>query len=173
MTAPAITNRRRPHWHAPEKGTGPAFALSLFAHALLFLSIAFVVRWKTEPVGTVSAELWGGFPAARARAGAGAGASAGAGRRTAAAPTGEGGAGTRAARKADIVLEQKKKPEPPKKVEVAEKDRATEATEEDRTAEARSGRRRTRAKPKPRRRRAKAEARRRDADKRRSRKYSG
>src|SRR5512133_2666495 len=55
---------RRAHWHAPEKGTGPAFALSLIAHALLFLSIAFVVRWKTEPVGTVTAELWSGFPAA-------------------------------------------------------------------------------------------------------------
>jgi colicin import membrane protein len=54
---------RRPHWHAPEKGTGPAFALSLLAHALLFLSIAFVVRWKTEPMGTVTAELWGGLPA--------------------------------------------------------------------------------------------------------------
>jgi colicin import membrane protein len=55
--------RRRHHWHAPAKGTGPAFALSLLAHALLFLSIAFVVQWKTEPVGTVSAELWGGLPA--------------------------------------------------------------------------------------------------------------
>jgi colicin import membrane protein len=56
--------RRRPHWHAPEKGTGPAFALSLLAHTVLFLSIAFVVQWKTEPAGTVSAELWGGLPAA-------------------------------------------------------------------------------------------------------------
>jgi len=40
MTAPAITDRRRLHWHAPEKGTAPAFALSLFAHALLFFAIA-------------------------------------------------------------------------------------------------------------------------------------
>ncbi|HEX5638198.1 MAG TPA: energy transducer TonB [Burkholderiaceae bacterium] len=117
MTAPAITNRRRPHWHAPEKGTGPAFALSLFAHALLFLSIAFVVRWKTEPVGTVSAELWGGFPAAA----------------PAPAPVPvpvpepivepppppppKVEREPEPDRKADIVLEEKKKPEPPKKVE--------------------------------------------------------
>jgi colicin import membrane protein len=129
MTAPAITDRRRLHWHAPEKGTAPAFALSLFAHALLFLAIAFVVRWKTEPAGTISAELWSGFPAA-------APASAPAPvpepiveptpppaapkveptppppppkveRRPAPEPE----------RKADIVVEQKKKPEPPKKIE--------------------------------------------------------
>src|SRR5688572_28430780 len=47
----------RPRWHAPEKGSGPAFALSLLAHALLFIAIAFAVRWKSEPVGTVTAEL--------------------------------------------------------------------------------------------------------------------
>ncbi|MGE5713215.1 MAG: TonB C-terminal domain-containing protein [Betaproteobacteria bacterium] len=29
---------------------------------MLFLAIAFVVRWKTEPAGPVSAELWGGLP---------------------------------------------------------------------------------------------------------------
>ncbi|HVG05665.1 MAG TPA: TonB C-terminal domain-containing protein [Burkholderiaceae bacterium] len=58
MAPAALTTRPRHRWHAPEKGSGPAFALSLFAHALLFLSIAFVVRWKSEPVGTVSAELW-------------------------------------------------------------------------------------------------------------------
>ena len=117
MTAPAITNRRRPHWHAPEKGTGPAFALSLFAHALLFLSIAFVVRWKTEPVGTVSAELWGGFPAAAPA--------------PAPAPVAvpvpvvepppppppKVEPEPEPERKADIVLEQKKKPEPPKKID--------------------------------------------------------
>jgi colicin import membrane protein len=56
----AATQPRRPRhrWHAPEKGSGPAFALSLLAHTLLFIAIAFVVRWKSEPVGTVSAELW-------------------------------------------------------------------------------------------------------------------
>jgi colicin import membrane protein len=68
MKSPALTERRRLHWHAPEKGTAPAFVLSLLAHALLFMAIAFVVRWKTEPVGTVSAELWSGFPAAPAPA---------------------------------------------------------------------------------------------------------
>ena len=52
------TRSSRPRWHAPEKGSGPAFALSLLAHALLFIAIAFAVRWKSEPVGTVSAELW-------------------------------------------------------------------------------------------------------------------
>jgi colicin import membrane protein len=36
--------------------------ISLAAHALLFLAIAFVVRWKTEPAGPVSAELWSGLP---------------------------------------------------------------------------------------------------------------
>lgn len=59
-SAAARTSRHR--WHAPERGTGPAFAISLGAHALLFLAIAFVVRWKTEPAGAVSAELWGGLP---------------------------------------------------------------------------------------------------------------
>ena len=58
MAVAASTRRPRHRWHAPEKGSGPAFALSLLAHALLFLSIAFVVQWKSEPVGTVSAELW-------------------------------------------------------------------------------------------------------------------
>jgi colicin import membrane protein len=116
MPGSALPNKR-PHWHAPEKGTGPAFALSLFAHALLFLSIAFVVRWKTEPVGTVSAELWGGFPAA-APAPA-----------PAPVPVPEPVVqpppppppkvepAPEPEPKADIVLEQKKKPEPPKKVE--------------------------------------------------------
>lgn len=52
------TRPSRPRWHAPEKGSGPAFALSLLAHTLLFIAIAFVVRWKSEPVGPVSAELW-------------------------------------------------------------------------------------------------------------------
>lgn len=53
----------RPRWHAPEK-SGPSLALSILAHVLLFASIAFVVRWKTEPAATVSAELWGGLPPA-------------------------------------------------------------------------------------------------------------
>ncbi|MGZ8273973.1 MAG: energy transducer TonB [Burkholderiaceae bacterium] len=114
MPGHALPNKR-PHWHAPEKGTGPAFALSLFAHALLFLSIAFVVRWKAEPVGTVSAELWGGFPAAAPA--------------PAPVPVPEPVVQPppppppkvepepEPERKADIVLEQKKKPEPPKKIE--------------------------------------------------------
>jgi colicin import membrane protein len=59
---PAAT-RTRHRWHAPEKGSGPAFALSILAHALLFIAIAFMVRWKSEPVATVSAELWSLPPA--------------------------------------------------------------------------------------------------------------
>ena len=118
MTAPAITDRRRLHWHAPEKGTAPAFALSLFAHALLFFAIAFVVRWKTEPAGTISAELWSGFPAA---APASAPAPAPAPIAEPAPPPPPPKVEPRPApepeRKADIVVEQKKKPEPPKKVE--------------------------------------------------------
>jgi colicin import membrane protein len=58
----AVPRTLRHRWHAPEKGTGPAFMISLAAHTLLFLAIAFVVRWKTEPAGPVSAELWGGLP---------------------------------------------------------------------------------------------------------------
>jgi len=51
--------RRAPHrWHAPEKGSGPAFALSLLAHAALFIAIAFMVRWKSEPLAPATAELW-------------------------------------------------------------------------------------------------------------------
>ncbi len=58
MAAAVQSKRSRHRWHAPEKGSGPAFALSLLAHALLFIAIAFAVQWKSEPVGTVSAELW-------------------------------------------------------------------------------------------------------------------
>jgi colicin import membrane protein len=58
MAAAVQPRRPRHRWHAPEKGSGPAFALSLLAHALLFIAIAFVVQWKSEPIGTVSAELW-------------------------------------------------------------------------------------------------------------------
>ncbi len=126
MTAPAITDRRRLHWHAPEKGSAPAFALSLFAHALLFFAIAFVVRWKTEPAGTVSAELWSGFPAA-APAAAPAPAPAPVPAPVPAPivepapppppPKVEPRPEPEPERKADIVVEQKKKPEPPKKVE--------------------------------------------------------
>lgn len=64
MAASVPTTRPRHRWHAPERGSGPAFALSILAHALLFMSIAFVVQWKSEPVGTVSAELWTLPPAA-------------------------------------------------------------------------------------------------------------
>ncbi|HVE89785.1 MAG TPA: TonB C-terminal domain-containing protein [Burkholderiaceae bacterium] len=63
MTA-APARRVRHRWHAPEKGSGPAFALSLLAHAVLFIAIAFMVRWKSEPVAAVSAELWTLPPAA-------------------------------------------------------------------------------------------------------------
>lgn len=58
MAAAAHPPPSRNRWHAPEKGSGPAFALSLLAHVLLFIAIAFAVRWKSEPVGTVTAELW-------------------------------------------------------------------------------------------------------------------
>jgi len=58
----------RHRWHAPEKGTGPAFLISLAVHTMLFLAIAFVVRWKTEPAGPVSAELWSAPPPAVAPA---------------------------------------------------------------------------------------------------------
>jgi len=110
--------RARHRWHAPEKGSGPAFALSLLAHAVLFIAIAFVVRWKSEPVGTVSAELWSLPPAAVQQ------------------PTPVPPPPPRKVeplpepepRKADIVMEQKKappkvelkkkaEPDPPKKVE--------------------------------------------------------
>ncbi len=53
----------RPRWHAPER-TAPAFGLSLLVHGALFIAIAFAVRWKTEPAGTVTVELWGGLPPA-------------------------------------------------------------------------------------------------------------
>ena len=118
MTARVISDRRRLHWHAPEKGTAPAFALSLLAHALLFLAIAFVVRWKTEPVGTVSAELWSGFPAA-APTPAPAPVPAPLVEPTPPPPPPkiEPRPEPEPERKADIVVEQKKKPEPPKKVD--------------------------------------------------------
>ena len=64
MSAAAPSRRARHRWHAPEKGSGPAFALSLLAHAVLFIAIAFMVRWKSEPVAAVSAELWTLPPAA-------------------------------------------------------------------------------------------------------------
>lgn len=63
MAAAVQPKRSRHRWHAPEKGSGPAFGLSLLAHAVLFIAIAFMVRWKSEPVGTVSAELWNLPPA--------------------------------------------------------------------------------------------------------------
>ncbi len=64
MSAATPARRVRHRWHAPEKGSGPAFALSLLAHAVLFIAIAFMVRWKSEPVAAVSAELWTLPPAA-------------------------------------------------------------------------------------------------------------
>jgi colicin import membrane protein len=93
--------------------------LSLFAHALLFFAIAFVVRWKTEPAGTISAELWSGFPAA-APAAAPAPVPAPIVEPTPPPPPPkvEPRPEPEPERKADIVVEQKKKPEPPKKVEL-------------------------------------------------------
>ena len=64
MSAAATPRRAGHRWHAPEKGSGPAFVLSLLAHAVLFIAIAFMVRWKSEPIATVSAELWSLPPAA-------------------------------------------------------------------------------------------------------------
>ena len=64
MSAVPVSRRHRHRWHAPEKGSGPAFALSMLAHAVLFIAIAFMVRWKSEPVESVSAELWSLPPAA-------------------------------------------------------------------------------------------------------------
>lgn len=110
--------RARHRWHAPEKGSGPAFALSLLAHAILFIAIAFVVRWKSEPVGTVSAELWSLPPAAVQQP------TPAPPRPPKVEPLPEP-----EPRKPDIVMEQKKappkvepkkksEPDPPKKVEV-------------------------------------------------------
>ena len=64
MATQGSPQRHRNRWHAPEKGSGPAFALSILAHAVLFIAIAFMVRWKSEPVAAVSAELWSLPPAA-------------------------------------------------------------------------------------------------------------
>jgi colicin import membrane protein len=97
--------RSRHRWHAPEKGSGPAFALSLLAHALLFIAIAFMVRWKSEPVGTVSAELWSLPPAAMQQP-----APVPAPRPAPVEPPPP----EPEPRKADIVLEQKKALPPPK-----------------------------------------------------------
>lgn len=104
--------RARHRWHAPEKGSGPAFALSLLAHAVLFIAIAFVVRWKSEPVATVSAELWSLPPAAVQQP-------------TPVPPPRpmqvEPPKPEPEPRKADIVMEQKKAPpKPPPKVEQKE-----------------------------------------------------
>ena len=64
VSAASPAQRSRHRWHPPEKGSGPAFALSLLAHALLFIAIAFMVRWKIEAPAPVSAELWTLPPAA-------------------------------------------------------------------------------------------------------------
>ena len=81
-----------------------------------------MVRWKTEPAGTISAELWSGFPAAApASAPAPAPAPVPAPIVEPTPPPPPPRVEPRPApepeRKADIVVEQKKKPEPPKKVE--------------------------------------------------------
>jgi colicin import membrane protein len=62
MTEPAPRASRRLQSHKPPRGMGPAFLLSILAHALLILAIAFAVRWNIQPVGPVSVELWGGAP---------------------------------------------------------------------------------------------------------------
>lgn len=68
MSSSSTSHARRRRWGVPERGSGPAFALSLLAHAVLFISIAFVVRWKTEPAGPISAELWSALPPPMAEA---------------------------------------------------------------------------------------------------------
>ncbi|MEP6609052.1 MAG: energy transducer TonB [Burkholderiaceae bacterium] len=113
MTAVVSTRRARHRWHAPEKGSGPAFALSLLAHALLFIAIAYVVRWKSEPVGAVAVELWSAPPTHVSQS-------------TPAPPPKVEPPPEPVPRKVDIVIEQKKAPpnvelkkppEPPKKTE--------------------------------------------------------
>lgn len=120
---PGAVPRKRPHWHAPAKGTGPAFLLSLLAHTLLFVAIAFVVRWKTEPAGTLSAELWSGLPAA-APAPAPAPPPAPVVEPAPPPPKVEPTPEPEPVKKPDIVVEQKpepKKVEPPKKIEPPKK----------------------------------------------------
>ena len=136
MSAANPTSRVRHRWHAPEKGSGPAFALSLLAHGVLFIAIAFMVRWKSEAPAPVSAELWTLPPAAVIQ------------------PTPpplprpvqvETPPPPPEPRKAEIVLEQKKAPpkiepkkvlppEPPKKVDTKAAD-LKRAAEEKREAE--------------------------------------
>ncbi len=50
---------RRPH---VQHDTAPSFALALGMHALLFVSMSFVVQWRTQDPGPVVAELWGALP---------------------------------------------------------------------------------------------------------------
>ena len=45
MAAQRVPQRSRHRWHAPEKGSGPAFALSLLAHTLLFIAIYQMDAW--------------------------------------------------------------------------------------------------------------------------------
>jgi len=171
MTAQVNPDRRRLHWHAPEKGAAPAFALSLLAHALLFFAIAFVVRWKTEPAGTVSAELWAGFPAA---APAPAPAPVPAPVVEPAPPPPPAKVEPRPApepeRKADIVVEQKKKLEAEKREaerREAEKLEAQKRAAEKREAEKREAEKRAAEKREAEKREAqKREAERREAQKR-------
>ncbi|HTN49692.1 MAG TPA: energy transducer TonB [Burkholderiaceae bacterium] len=126
-TAPARALRHR--WHAPERGTGPAFLISLGAHTLLFIAIAFVIRWKTEPAGPVSAELWSGLPPVAEPA----------------PPPPPPPPPVRVERapepepvKPDIVLEQKKpEPKPEKKVEPVKKAEPAKKVEPDTKAEQR------------------------------------
>ena len=111
MAAQRVPQRSRHRWHAPEKGSGPAFALSLLAHTLLFIAIAFVVRWKSEPVGTVSAELWSLPPAAMQQP---------------ALPTPAPAAGA--------VKVEPPPPEPPRKAEIVEEKRRLQNRTEERVA---------------------------------------
>jgi colicin import membrane protein len=55
---PAPPRRRSPDKH----DTLPSFALALAMHALLFGSMAYVVRWKTQDPAPVVAELWVSSP---------------------------------------------------------------------------------------------------------------
>ena len=64
MNAADPTRAHAHRWHAPEKGSGPAFALSLLAHAVLFIAIAFMVRWKSEAGRHLSRPNCGRLPPA-------------------------------------------------------------------------------------------------------------
>lgn len=100
-----------------EQNTPAAFALALAMHALLVAALWLSVQWRTEPAGAVVVELWGAPPAPEPAV-------------VAPPPPPPPVATPELERpQAEIVIEQKKKPEPPrpdpKKAE-ADKRRAEE-----------------------------------------------